>query len=80
MTTEHQAHGRYDRGRGATTPSPPQLPNEYLANGYFDEKGNIFQELVTRTAEDIAKKLGTGGVTSTQLRRSTPRPRPRSSG
>jgi len=45
------------------------LPNEYLGKGYFDERGNVFQELVTTAAEEVAKKLGTEGVTSTQLRR-----------
>lgn len=66
MGNDREAHERHDRGR---RPVPPGLPDAYLNRGYFDEKGNIFPNLVTTTAEEIAKSLGTGGVTSTQLRR-----------
>jgi CRISPR type III-A-associated protein Csm2 len=48
---------------------PARLSENYLAKGYFDGEGNIFPELVTANAEEVARSLGVGGVTSTQLRR-----------
>ncbi|MGB9698114.1 MAG: type III-A CRISPR-associated protein Csm2 [Thermodesulfobacteriota bacterium] len=34
------------------------LPESYLAKGYFDKNGNLFEEFITKWAEEIAKKLG----------------------
>lgn len=47
------------------------LPEGYLANGYFDKNGNLREEFVTRWAEEIAKKLGrvTPDMKKHQLRR-----------
>lgn len=50
-------------------PPPPQLPEGYLREGYFDEKGNIRCDLISRMAEEVAERLGNAGVTSAQLRR-----------
>ena len=47
----------------------PSLPSAYLGEGYFDSNGNINCELLTQTAEQVAKDLGNSGITSTQLRR-----------
>jgi len=47
------------------------LSPNYLTNAYFDTKGNLFEELVTTSAEDIAEKLGKAKpqMTKHQLRR-----------
>lgn len=44
-----------------------QLPEGYLARGYFDANGNIYRELITDHAEAVAKKLE--GLTPSQFRR-----------
>ncbi len=54
---------------GMSGGSATGLPADYLKKGYFDGDGNIFPELVTSMGEDVARRLGIGGVTSTQLRR-----------
>jgi CRISPR type III-A-associated protein Csm2 len=46
-----------------------ELPEGYLAKGYFDERGFIFPEVITKWPEDMAIKLGKVGVTSAGLRR-----------
>ena len=62
-----------DEQRGRYSPrreqKPPSLPPGYLEGGYFDQKDKIRPELITRTAEDIARTLGNAGVTTAQLRR-----------
>jgi CRISPR-associated protein Csm2 len=47
------------------------LPNDYLAQGYFDEKGFLYIDLITDTAEKVAKALGNSNpsLTSNQLRK-----------
>lgn len=62
--TSHQAGQQAQSGRASTS-----LPKDYLQQGYFDAEGHIFSELVCKVPEEIAKSLGIGGVTSTQLRR-----------
>jgi len=49
----------------------PKLPEGYLKNGYFDDKGNILENYITKWAEDIAKTLGNAypSMTKHQLRR-----------
>lgn len=69
MANDREARERRDRSRTPDRLTPPRLPDAYLHTGYFDGKGNIFPNLVTTTPEDVAKGLGVGGVTSTQLRR-----------
>ncbi|VUZ84399.1 hypothetical protein MELA_00770, partial [Candidatus Methylomirabilis lanthanidiphila] len=69
MGNDRKTYEGHDRSRMAGPPRPPGLPDGYLNRGYFDEKGNIFHDLVTTKPEEIAKGLGAGGVTSTQLRR-----------
>jgi CRISPR type III-A-associated protein Csm2 len=66
MTQYRQQRGRYPPGREQR---PPSLPQGYLQDGYFDDNGNIRCDLLTQTAEQVAKVLGRSGVTSTQLRR-----------
>lgn len=48
-----------------------ELPEGYLRGGYFDNKGNIFENYITKWAEDIAKTLGNAypAMTKHQLRR-----------
>ena len=69
MANDREALERRDRSRMPSRPTPPRLPDGYLHRGYFDEKGNIFPDLVTTIPEEVAKGLGIGGVTSTRLRR-----------
>jgi CRISPR-associated protein Csm2 len=70
-------------GGGQRPPAPPQsgygsgpprlsnqLPAGYLARGYFDEKGNLWPELLLDVAWQVAEALGVGGKLATaQLRR-----------
>jgi len=35
----------------------PELPPGYLSSGYFDSKGNILEEYITKWPESIASKL-----------------------
>lgn len=35
-----------------------KLPDDYLSRGYFDEKGNLYCELITTTAEKLAEDFG----------------------
>lgn len=50
---------------------PAALPKNYLINGYFDEKGNLYEDLITDTASLLAYNFGKGrnGLTTSQLRR-----------
>ena len=64
------AGGRTGYSRESRPPPPrPELPAGYLTTGYFDKDGNIYPDLVNSLPEEIARRLGVGGVTSTQLRR-----------
>ncbi len=45
-----------------------QSKDDYLNGGYFDSNGSIKCELLTTTAEQKAKELGSSGITYTQLR------------
>lgn len=60
---------RQSGGGGRRSSKSVQLPDGYLAQGYFDPDGHIHPDLITSTAEEIAKRLGVGGVTANQLRR-----------
>ena len=64
---------QYQQQRGRFSPRReqklPSLPPGYLESGYFDDRGNIKCELLTQTAEQVAKSLGYAGITFTQLRR-----------
>jgi CRISPR type III-A-associated protein Csm2 len=59
--------GRWDEPR--TAREATGLPTGYLSHGYFNERDFVHGELVTSMAEEVAKRLGVGGITSTQLRR-----------
>ena len=63
---------QYQGQRGRYPPrkeqKAPSLPQGYLEGGYFDA-GNIRSELLTETAESVARALGNAGVTTAQLRR-----------
>lgn len=56
-------------GRG-DWPPPPQLPQGYLQNGYFDEKGHVLPAVVQEWAQAIARSLADckPKMTATQLR------------
>lgn len=58
---------------GGGTATGSGLPKDYLAQGYFDDKGNLFVRYIARggDADDIAKQLGTArpAMTTHQLRR-----------
>jgi len=58
--------GRRDRYQSAPS---PELPPEYLKNGYFDEKGNVIDQVIVVWPQKIAKALGNSGVTYLQIRR-----------
>lgn len=55
-------------GGGRPPPSEPRLPEAYLKDGYFDEKGNIHDYLIVNDALEIAQKLEAGDMTRSQLR------------
>jgi len=66
----HGGSGGYGGRDNRRPPGPlPQLPPDYLKNGYFDDKGNIRGELITDTAERTAKILGNSKITYLQIRR-----------
>lgn len=50
---------------------PPQLPKDYLNNGYLNEKGNIYRKLLGDEAQNVAKTLAAGRpeLTNAQFRR-----------
>lgn len=45
------------------------LPNDYLKNGYYDEKGNLRREIIVEHAKSIAEHLSNNRMTSASLRR-----------
>lgn len=45
------------------------LPANYLARGYFDERGNLRAELITTYAKEIAHALDRSRMTSASLRK-----------
>ena len=47
----------------------PQFPEDYLEGGYFDAEGQVKPAVVDTWAEEVAKVLGSSGITSSQLRR-----------
>lgn len=62
-----QQRGRYPPRREQELPS---LPKGYLDGGYFADNTNIKSELLTETAEHVARVLGnSNSITSTQLKR-----------
>jgi len=36
-------------------PSPPSLPQGYLKDGYYDENGNILEEVIISWPQQLAK-------------------------
>lgn len=52
-------HDKYG-GRKQYRPREIKLPQGYLVSGYFDPKGNLFENYITIWAEEIAKGLGQG--------------------
>jgi len=73
MTYQHGRQQFPSRG-GAPPPGrgiaqqPPNLPKDYLKNGYFDEKGNIFPEAIIEWPRYIAIKLYDSRMAIAQLR------------
>ena len=51
--------------------NPPQLPPGYLAKGYFDEKGNVFPEVIEKWPLELANAFlkGKPKLNTAQLRR-----------
>jgi CRISPR-associated protein Csm2 len=45
------------------------LPSNYLSKGYFDERGNLHEELIVAHAKQIAYALAQSRMTATSLRR-----------
>ena len=66
MTQYRQPRGRFPPRMEQRQPT---YPTDYLRGSYFDDKGNIKCDLLTGTAESLAKDFGYSGITSTQLRR-----------
>lgn len=60
----NQSGGRPDAKR-----DPIKLPEGYLKEGYFDSEGLPRRELYVEMAEEVAKKLGLVGDTSSRLRK-----------
>jgi CRISPR/Cas system CSM-associated protein Csm2 small subunit len=59
---------REGRKKGGKRPSRG-LPEDYLKEGYFDEKGNLRPELITTHALSIAQTLAGAKMTTAALRR-----------
>lgn len=38
-------------------PPPSQLPNGYLASGYFDDKGNVFPDVIQKWPLELAQRF-----------------------
>lgn len=51
------------------SPRIPSLPSGYLKDGYFDQDGNLFHQIIQEWPETIAQSLARAGLSSTQLRR-----------
>ena len=57
--------GSGPRGPGGRRGGPPgdrgesgsPLPNDYLANGYFDEQSHIRRDIVIETAKEVAERI-----------------------
>ena len=48
--------------------SPQEIDFKFFKEGYWDNKGNIREELLTIEAEEVAKSFENSGLTKTQLR------------
>ncbi len=66
----HPNRGGNPRGRD-NRPPPPGLPQGYLANGYFDENGNLYPEVIQKWPMEIARafRQSRPQLNTTQLRR-----------
>jgi CRISPR type III-A-associated protein Csm2 len=71
----HHGQNRFDgrsgqgwSGRGGRNDIPMTLPDGYLANGYFDEKGYPFRQLFIDWPEELATKFRQGKMTASALR------------
>lgn len=64
----HRHGGGGDRGREGP---PPRLPDGYLKDGYFNERGHLREDLLDKVAEEVALAIGESQPTLTthQLRR-----------
>jgi CRISPR type III-A-associated protein Csm2 len=60
-----------DRPERVSRSTDAGLPEGYMAKGYFDGKGNLFEDYVVKWAEEIARRLGQGApdMKRHQLRR-----------
>ena len=66
MTQYQQQRGRYPPRRDQR---PPGLPQGYLQNGYFDDKGNVFPEVIQQWPKELAQTFKQSRLSSTQMRR-----------
>lgn len=73
MTMQERGRGFAPRGgpppRRGPPPARDRLPEGYLANGYFDGKGNILPQVVVDWPRAIASRLADAGLQTTQLRK-----------
>jgi len=60
---------RFPRCRDCEQKRKSILPDKYLELGYFDPKGNLFEQLVTDHAQAIAEILEANAMKSASLRR-----------
>jgi CRISPR type III-A-associated protein Csm2 len=51
-----------------TPPTSSPTKGDYLKTGYFDVNGNLRSELITSTAQQIAREMGDANITYSQLR------------
>ena len=71
MTNGYKRHGGKNSYGGKKPGGPKGLPDGYLMEGYFSSDGHIREELLTTTADRVAKCFGQGypKLTNGQLRR-----------
>ncbi len=71
MTNGYKKHGEKGYQGGKKPEGPRGLPDGYLREGYFSSDGHIQEELLTITADAVAKSFGQGfpRLTTGQLRR-----------
>ncbi len=54
---------------GPGPPGRPKLPEGYLNKGYADEKGNMWPELITTQARQVAEALSSSQMKTAAIRR-----------
>lgn len=63
---QRPAQGKFTDNRGnigySSNNNTSSLPNGYLNQGYFNEKGNLHEDLILKHAEEIAKSLGNSAL------------------